>query len=305
VGVLNGNASTDPDGDALTFTWSQTAGAMATLAGTSTATTTFTAPTVTFDETLTFQLSVSDGTAAATATVQVTVVAPPANQAPVAAATGSAMLAVGATGILTASTSSDPDGDALSFTWAQTAGPSAVLSSNATVVTTFVAPAVTADTDLTFEVTVSDGSLTDSATVTVRVKAPVAPPANRPPTASAGNDQIVAAGTPVLLKGNGSTDPEGGQLVYAWTKVSGDAAVTLVDATTAVTGFNAPEVNVDTTLVFELKVTDDGGLTATDSVSITVQAGKKADGCSCTGGGSELGLLGLVALGLLRRRRRG
>jgi len=64
---------------------------------------------------------------------------------------------------VTAANSSDPDGDNSSFTWTQTAEPNAL--SGGTIQATNLtlnAPSVTQDTDLTFEVTASDG--TDSST---------------------------------------------------------------------------------------------------------------------------------------------
>lgn len=72
---LDGSGSSDPDGDALTYAWTQTSGPGVTLAGASSATPSFTAPAA--DATLVFSLTVSDGTADSAAdTVAVTVVAP-------------------------------------------------------------------------------------------------------------------------------------------------------------------------------------------------------------------------------------
>ncbi len=58
--TLNGSGSNDPDGDSLTYSWSQTLGPGVTLSDTSTARPTFTAPIVSSDTLLRFQLSVSD-----------------------------------------------------------------------------------------------------------------------------------------------------------------------------------------------------------------------------------------------------
>ncbi|HTU68475.1 MAG TPA: hypothetical protein VMF52_21220 [Steroidobacteraceae bacterium] len=76
---LSGEASVDPQGDPLTFAWTQTGGTAVTLTGANTATPTFVAPAVTADTVLTFSLIVNDGTAAsAPSTVRVTVQAPAA-----------------------------------------------------------------------------------------------------------------------------------------------------------------------------------------------------------------------------------
>lgn len=59
VVVLNGSGSSDPDGDALTFSWTQLSGTQVTLNNPDTVSPTFTAPDAA--ATLVFQLTVSDG----------------------------------------------------------------------------------------------------------------------------------------------------------------------------------------------------------------------------------------------------
>ena len=72
---LDGSGSSDPDGDTLTYAWTQTSGPSVTLSDASSANPGFTAPNA--DATLVFSLTVNDGTADSAAdTVAITVVAP-------------------------------------------------------------------------------------------------------------------------------------------------------------------------------------------------------------------------------------
>ena len=88
------------------------------------------------------------------------------------------------------------------------------------------------------------------------------------PVASAGADVEVDPGASVTLDGSGSTDPDGDALAYAWERASG-AAVTLSGADTAQAAFTAPVEPGE--LVFRLTVTDPGGLTGSDEVTVTVR----------------------------------
>ncbi len=74
----------------------------------------------------------------------------------------------GASVALTGALSADPDGDALTYAWTQTAGPTVTLSDAAGPDPAFTAPAVTEDTTLVFRLVVHDGEL-DSAPDTVLV----------------------------------------------------------------------------------------------------------------------------------------
>ena len=70
---LDASGSSDPDGDSLSYDWTQTAGTSVSLTDADTATPSFTAPDVGTDETLGFEVTVSDGEASDSDVVNVTV----------------------------------------------------------------------------------------------------------------------------------------------------------------------------------------------------------------------------------------
>jgi hypothetical protein len=174
--TLDGSASTDPDGDTLTYSWTQTAGTTVILSDASSSTPTFTAPDVDEDgDTLTFELTVADdGGKTATDSVDVVVnnVVVVVNQPPTAAAGEDQTVNEGDNVELSGSASTDPDGDTLTYSWTQTAGTQVTLSGEDTASPSFTAPEVDEDGDtLTFELTVDDGkgqTATDSVDIVIR-----------------------------------------------------------------------------------------------------------------------------------------
>jgi hypothetical protein len=281
VVTLDGSASADATGIALTYSWTQTAGPIATLSSATASNPFFTAPTVPFNQPaaiLTFSLVVSDanGTSAASR-VSITVnpqPPPPPPAAPTADAGPDQAVASGAFVTLDGTASSDPSALALSFAWTQTAGPIVTLSSASSTTPSFTAPTVPFGQPaaiLTFSLVVSDAN-TSSAPSTVQITVNAEPPPNPAPIANAGPDQAVASHASVTLDGSASADPDGEAITFAWTQSSG-AAVSLVGANTASPTFTAPVVPASSaaaTLAFSLVVSDAHASSAPASVTITV-----------------------------------
>ena len=165
-------------------------------------------------------------------------------------------------------TASDPEGQGLSYQWVQTSGPAVTLSDPSAASPSFTAPQGLSNSDLTFELRVSDGTNTSVDTVTVTVNAD-----NDAPSADAGVDQSVSEGALVQLSGAGS-DPEGQGLSYQWVQTSGPA-VTLSDPQAANPSFTAPQGLSNSDLTFELRVSD-GTNTSVDTVTVTVNADNDA-----------------------------
>lgn len=89
-------------------------------------------------------------------------------------------------------------------------------------------------------------------------------------SADAGKDRTVYEGTSVTLNGTNSTSKDSVILSYAWRQIP-NPIITIGSANTAIWSFVAPYVSADTTLTFELTVTDNRGITSTDDVNIIVR----------------------------------
>lgn len=160
-------------------------------------------------------------------------------------------------------------GGSLTYIWTQVAGPPAALGGATSAHPTFSAPPVSpAGGTVTFELVVCEGTssnCSDPDTVNVHITN-----INQPPVADAGPDQTVQEGSPVLLDGTASYDPDVEPLTYQWTQLFGPA-VTLLGGNTVLPTFVAPNVGAGgATIVFDLTVTDPHNLTGPDSVSINI-----------------------------------
>ncbi len=259
---LNGTSSVDPDGSPITYAWTQLGGAPVTLTGANTATPSFIATVPAEGAHFSFQLVVNDGTEASLP-ARVEMKVSNVNQLPVAVATGPSTIAErsAATVTLDGSTSTDADGETLTFTWSQTAGPAVALSSTTDAAPAFALPEVTADTTFTFELLANDG-IADSAPATVSV---VVTNVDRAPTANAGVDVTSPGRVSLQLTATGA-DAEGDALTFAWTQLSGTTAV-LTNAGTATVSIATPNVAAAEDLVFRVTATANG-LTATDDVTV-------------------------------------
>ncbi|MGU5847338.1 glycoside hydrolase family 19 protein [Aeromonas hydrophila] len=92
---------------------------------------------------------------------------------------------------------------------------------------------------------------------------------NLPPVASISGPSEALGGATVLLSGQGSSDPEGKPLSYAWTLPAGASASDLTQST--LSAILPPTPTSDTRYGFVLKVTDDKGLSRSATHEILIK----------------------------------
>ncbi len=205
--TLNGSDSADPDGDSLVFSWQQQSGLPVTLDDASAVRPTFVAPTQEAHIRAVFRLTVSDGRGG-TSDDDVTVVirgtgngAP--NSEPMARTNGDQVVRVADSFTLDASSSTDPDGDPLTFRWQQTSGPELPLSAPEDPALSLTAPMIDGEVDLGFQVEVTDGrGGVDLASVRITVTTGPLPPPTAPPPPAEVDDPAPLAPSPDIAFGS-------------------------------------------------------------------------------------------------------
>lgn len=212
--LLDGSASSDANGDSLTYKWSllsKPASSNAQLLDPASA-----RPSLRIDKVGEYVvgLVVNDGKVDSEVS-RVTVTSAILYARPVASAGVTQNVLAGSTVILDASASSHPNGLPLTFYWSLSRpdGSTATLSSSDAVKPSFIADKPGIYMAVVFA---KDKFYSSSNSVTIR-----ATTTNAAPVANAGVNQHVKAGAKeVLLDGRGSTDADSDNLQYKWTFIS-------------------------------------------------------------------------------------
>ena len=213
-----------------------------------------------------FKLTVTDNNSlSATAYVKVNVVAAPPPPTANAGSTITITLPVSSAS-LTGSGKASAGSSITAYAWTQVSGPNTAAIASASSPSTTANNLVAGTYVFSLKVTDNNG-LSGSATVSVIVKpAAVTPPP--PPVANAGSTvTITLPVNSATLNGSGTASGGGSITGYAWTQVSGPNTATIGSASSASTTVSGM---VAGTYVFSLKVTDDGGLSGSATVSVIV-----------------------------------
>jgi len=205
--TLDASASTDPDGNAITYQWTlaqKPAGSQANLLNPAAL-----HPALAIDKPGTYAISliVNDGqfdSAPSTVTINTQ------NSKPVANAGPDQTVPVGATVQIDGSGSTDVDGDPLNFSWAIIGTPSGSQASPSSANQPKISFKIDKPGVYRIQLIVNDGhvnSVEDIATVSTL---------NTKPVANAGANLSAPIGKPITLNGIGSTDVDGDPLAYLW-----------------------------------------------------------------------------------------
>jgi len=256
---LSGAASTDTNGNPLTYSWailSQPSGGTATLSNATLVNPTFVANLI---GTYVVQLIVNDGTSSS-APVTTTITA---NAQPPVVNAGSNQTITLPVNSVTLNGSATDNGVPLTFAWSVVSGPGTVTFSNpSSAVTT--ATFVSAGTYV-LQLTASNSQNSASATTTVTVNAQ----AYVPPVVNAGSNQTITLPTNTVTL-NGSASDNGVPMTTVWTVISGPGTVSFSSPNSLVTQATFP--STPGTYVLQLSASNTQ-YTSTAQVTITVIQG--------------------------------
>lgn len=260
--TLDGSKSYDPDGEIISYEWRRISGPTQFKLTNAKAAKTELSGLV--EGTYVFRLTVTDNDNGISVKNITIIVLPAPNVLPIANAGANRTIYLpSTTTVLNGSTSRDPDGQIVSYAWTKISGPTnyKLEKPNASI-TNLINLEVGV---YKFRLTVTDNlNGIDEVDVTITVL----PDPNKAPIANAGPDRTVQLPNGrAQLDGSNSYDPEGDELRFEWSAVSGPETVQIENAETAYPYVNFLLVGE---YIFRLKVSDSKGLSSTSNVKVTV-----------------------------------
>ncbi len=255
---------TDSDGTVIGYSWKKIAGpASGAITNSNNSITTVTGL---IQGLYKFELSVTDNSGAnGVDTVQVTV-DPAANLAPVANAGPDQKITLPDNIVSLAGSGGDADGTVVSYLWTKISGPSSYNIVNVSSPVTDISGLGQGVYLFQLEVADNDGS-TSRDTILVTVNAAI----NIPPTVYAGQDTTITLPFSTASLAGSGNDVDGSIVNYLWTKISGPSSYSFVNSTLAISDVTNLTAGI---YKFELKVTDNNGATARDTIQVTVNVAK-------------------------------
>jgi hypothetical protein len=272
----------DPDGDALTHSWTQDppspAGAFNDAAA---ANPTWTAPQVTAETPFQLDVAVADGKGGSARGSVVVKVLPafPGNRAPVLSGSpvASATTVAEQQPVTLSVTATDADNDTLTYSWSQVSpdSPTGSFSNAASANPTWTAPDVSANGTYTLRVTVTDGKAgsvqgTVDISVTKVNQAPTVAATINVPAGMRAGDLV-----PLTLE---ATDPDGDPLTFTWEQTAPASQGTWFSGRdTGSPQWYSPVLRTATDFTFSVTVTDGQSPAVTRTVTVPVGEARYSD----------------------------